>query len=669
MKKSKANDNRANARKRKEAPRGSGISDKRRTPVRNAVPILPVASSSPKGPIGMPNTCVGILRKGETDSYVDPDPGYSFDQYGRIRIPPNNLNGAPLNMKVVCTITNPGDPAGSYVGSIIEVLGDPGQSDVAMRAILLQYGIPEKFPDKVEQQAGLLPMSPTEEEISTAIEQGRKDLRSVRTVTIDGEDAKDLDDAISIEKLPGRGYLLFVHIADVANYVTDASDIDIEARIRATSVYPVDRVIPMLPPRLSNGLCSLNPGVPRFALTVKMTIDYEGEVRDGEIFESIIQSDARMSYTEVYDILYREKSIEIYRALESMFGEMNDLMKILKEKRNRRGAIEFSFPETHVVLDEDGKPTDIHAYPINEANRIIEEFMIVCNEYVASRFFAMKHPFVYRVHEEPDELKINEFLHVAKLFGAKTSKKGKATPEFLSELMHQISGETYAPALSQALLRSLAKARYAPENLGHFGLNSKNYCHFTSPIRRYPDLYIHRIIKAYLHDKPRKSYFAGLVQSVSDHSSEMERNADEAERETTDQKVAEYMAGHIGESYDGIISGISKGGLFVRLENTAEGMVPFRIMSDYFEYDERRLEARGRTSGRVYRIGQPIRIKVLAVDILLRRIDFVTEDSSYDPERMREAKPERNNDKKREPRQRFSPKKGKGKKGKGKKGR
>ncbi len=657
-----------NARKGTESSHSSGRTDKRRVSPERPVP-QPVESMSPRGPAGAPNTCVGILRKGETDCYVDPDPGYSFDQYGHIRIPPDQLNGAPLNMKVICTITNPGDPPGSYVGTITEVLGDPGQGDVAMRAILLQYGIPEAFPDEVERQAELLPMNPSDNDIQKAIEQGRKDLRTLRTVTIDGEDAKDLDDAISIEKIPGKGYRLWVHIADVSHYVTDASEIDLEARKRGTSVYPVDRVVPMLPPRLSNALCSLNPNVPRFALTVEMTIDYEGEVRDGEIFESIIQSNARTSYTEVYGILFEGKTIERYLPLDSMFVDMLDLMKILKEKRNRRGAIEFSFPETDVVLDEQGKPTDIFPSPITDANRIIEEFMIVCNEYVASRFDAMKHPFIYRVHEDPDELKIREFLHVAKLFGAKTTGKGKPTPEFLADLMHRISGETYAPALSQMLLRSLAKARYAPENLGHFGLNSENYCHFTSPIRRYPDLYIHRIIKAYLSGKPKKSYFSANVGSIADHSSEMERNSAEVEREATDQKVAEYMADHIGESFDGIISGISKAGLFVRLDNTAEGMIPFRTMTDYFIFDEQRLEARGNTGGQVYRIGQPVRIKVGAVDTLLRRIDFVFEDSEYKASDTGDNRAARGPERKREPFQRFSPKKSKGKKGKAKKGR
>lgn len=638
-------------------------------PGKSSDSVLPVASVKSRGPASTPFSCVGILRKGETDLYVDPDPGYSFEQYGRIRIPPDNQNGAPLNMKVFCTIVNPEDPAGTYVGKITEVLGDPGESDVAMKAILLQYGIPEEFPEEVTSEASGFPMHPSDEDIDIAIASGRRDLRSMRTVTIDGEDAKDLDDAISIEKLPGKGYLLYVHIADVSHYVTEGSPLDLEARQRATSVYPVDRVVPMLPPRLSNSLCSLNPEVPRFALTAKMTIDYDGEVRDGEIFESIIKSNARTSYSEIHDILYAGKTIERYAELEAMFRDMDALMRILKEKRSRRGSIEFSFPETHVVMDGKGKPTDIFASPITDANRIIEEFMIVTNEFVAAKFHAMSHPFIYRVHEDPDELKIADFLRVAKLFGAKTTRKGKITPEFLAELMSRISGETFAPALSQILLRSLAKARYSEENLGHFGLNSRNYCHFTSPIRRYPDLYIHRIIKAYLNGKPQKAYFGGNVKPISERSSEMERNAAEAEREATDQKVAEYMADHVGEEFEGIISGISQGGLFVRLQNTAEGMVPFRTMADYYEYDDRRLEARGRASGRVYRIGQAVLIKVGAVDTVLRRVDFVLEEAATEPSGIRFGGEGGRKDKKREPRDRFSHQKGKGRKGKGKKGR
>ena len=455
-----------------------------------------------------------------------------------------------------------------------------------------------------------------------ALAAGRRDLRTLRTITMDGEDAKDLDDAISIEKLPGKGYRLFVHIADVSQYVREATALDDEARLRGTSVYLVDRVIPMLPPRLSNGLCSLNPNTPRLALTAAMTVDYNGDVVDGDLYESIIESDARTSYTEVYGVLFEQKYLERYSDFIPMFETMKELKDILSAKRERRGALDFNFPETHVDLDEEGKPLSVYAYPINYANGIIEEFMILCNEFVASRFYAEKYPFVYRVHEDPDPIKIADFMHVAKLFGAVSGTKGKPTPRMLSSLMKQIEDEPYAPALSQILLRSLAKARYSEENLGHFGLASECYCHFTSPIRRYPDLYIHRIIKSFLHEENRKAYFKTQVTDVSDHSSVMERNSMDAERATVSQKVAEYMSRHIGDLYEGIISSIFHGGIFVQLASTVEGMIPFRTMNDYFEFEEKRLEARGKTSGQVYRIGDKVQVKVVNSDCILRRVDF-----------------------------------------------
>lgn len=585
----------------------------------------PVNELPPRGPMAEKNRCVGILHEGEPDNYVDPDPGYSFNQYGKIRIRANHMNGAPLGMKVVCEIINPMDVAANYEGNIIEVLGDPGISDIAILSILRQYGIPEAFSAAVLEQAEAFPVHPTPKDIDGAISGGRRDLRSMRTITIDGEDAKDLDDAISIEKIPGKGFKLFVHIADVSHYVTDLSEIDQEAEKRGTSVYLVDRVVPMLPPRLSNGLCSLNPQVPRFTLTASMTIDYQGEVLDGEIFESIIQSNARTSYKEIYGFIYQNEEIERYEEFREMFGTMKELKDILSDKRDRRGSLNFNFPETHVTLDDTGKPTDIFEYPINEANGIIEEFMIVCNEFVAERYEMMKYPFIYRIHEDPDERKIAEFLHIARVFGAKSSFRGKATPEYLAALMKQIEKETFAPALSQLLLRSLAKARYSSENAGHFGLNSKHYCHFTSPIRRYPDLYIHRIIKSDLHHEQKRAYFAAKVSGIADHSSDMERNSVEAERATTDQKISEYMTQHIGETFDGMISGMFHAGIFVRLENTVEGMAAFRSMDDYYEYDENKLEARGRTGGKVFRIGQSVRVKVVAADPVLRRIDFLVE--------------------------------------------
>lgn len=582
---------------------------------------MPVSENLPKGPLAIQNQCVGILREAGIDGYCVPDPGYDGAQYGSVRIRNAHLNGSPFGMKVVVRILNPSAEPGEYEGEVIEVLGDPGRTDVLMLSILRQYGLSTEFPAAVVEAASELPLDPSPEEIEREIQSGRKDRRSLRTITVDGEDAKDLDDAISIEKIPGKGYRLYVHIADVSHYVTDRSALDIEARNRATSVYLTDRVIPMLPPKLSNGLCSLNPNRPRLTLTAEMRVGFDGEVTGGKVYESIIESDARTSYKEVYGVLFENQYLDRYESFVPMFQLMRELKDVLTAKRLRRGAIEFDFPETHVDLDPNGKPLSIYAYPINYANGIIEEFMILANEFVATKFAGLKYPFVYRVHEEPDPMKIRDFLSVAKLFGAHTGH-GKATPGFLSDLMREIEGETYAPALSQLLLRSLAKARYSPENLGHFGLASAGYCHFTSPIRRYPDLYIHRIIKSYLRDEDKRAYFAGEVDDVSEHSSAMERNSMDAERASVNQMAAEYMTEHVGEDYEGILSGIFSGGIFVRLANTVEGMVPFRTMDDYYEFDERRLEARGKMSGRVFCIGQPVRVTVTGADIYLRRIDF-----------------------------------------------
>lgn len=583
--------------------------------------VQPVANNAPKGPLATKNQCVGILRQAGFDGYIEPDAGYDMSQYGRIAIRSRDLNGAPFDMKVVCEISNPNAVPGSYEGKIIEVLGDPGNTDVAMLGLIRQFGLSTSFPEAVLAESMQYPVNPSEEDLLTEIQRGRRDLRTLRTITIDGEDAKDLDDAISIERIPAKGYRLYVHIADVSHYVKDQSELDVEARQRGTSVYLSDRVIPMLPPRLSNGLCSLNPHVARLALTAEIMVGYDGQKIDGEIYESIIQSDMRASYKGVYAALYEKKSMEDYDRILPMLETMRELKEILTSARKRRGSINFDLPETRVELDQEGKPLSVYAYPINEANGIIEEFMIMCNEFVASQFDKMKYPFVYRVHEEPDSLKIREFLHVAKMFGARTVK-GKHDSAMLQALMEDISGKEYEPALSQLLLRSLAKAKYSPMNLGHFGLASQGYCHFTSPIRRYPDLYIHRIIKNYLNGHAKKNYFATQVESVSLHSSEMERNAMEAERASVSQKIAEYMTRHIGDTFDGIISGVSRGGIFVRLPSTIEGMVPFRIMDDYFTFDERRLEARGSSSGRVFRIGANVKVTVTGADIILRRVDF-----------------------------------------------
>lgn len=582
---------------------------------------ITIAELPPRGPLALENQCVGILKEGRDGGIVVPDPGYPATSYGQIIIRKNQLNGAPFGMKVVCEVLNPSAKRAEYEGRIIEVLGDPGNNDVAMLSIMRQYGLSSVFPAAVMDEASNLPLSPTEEQIDEALLHGRKDLRGLTTITIDGEEAKDLDDAISIQKLEKGCFRLWVHIADVSEYVTDGSALDMEAASRGTSVYLVDRVIPMLPPRLSNGLCSLNPHVPRFTLTCEMKIDPEGEIVDSEIYESIIESNARTSYNEINGILFEEKTIEDYKALLPMFQQMLELRNILKEKRKKRGNIDFVFPETHVELDDEGHPVDVYPYPINTIHSVIEEFMIAANEAVAEQFNKMESPFVYRIHEEPDELKINEFMHVARLFGENRRLNGKPTPLFFSEMLEDFKDKEYAPALNQLLLRSMAKAVYSDKNVGHFGLASKYYCHFTSPIRRYPDLYIHRIIKSWLHQKHQKQYFQGKVADVAYHSSEMEKNSVDAERASVDLKCAEYMMAHVGEEFPGTVSGACPAGFFVQLENTIEGMVPFASLNEYFEFDERKLEARG-SRGTVYRIGKKVRVKVAAADPLTHHIDF-----------------------------------------------
>ncbi len=582
---------------------------------------ITIADMPPRGPQALENQVVGLFQKGGDNGVVLPDPGYAMATYGQILIRKNQQNGAPFGMKVVCEIINPSARKGDYEGRIIEVLGDPGNNDVAMLSILRQFGLPSGFPLGVQDEVADLPLSPTDTAIEEALLHGRKDLRHLTTITIDGEEAKDLDDAISIQKLDHGQYRLWVHIADVSEYVREGTLLDHEAAQRGTSVYLVDRVIPMLPPKLSNGLCSLNPHVPRFTLTCEMVIDAQGAIIEDSVYESLIESDARTSYNEVNRVLFEGEKIEEYARLEEMFRTMLDLKRILKEKRTRRGNIDFVFPETHVDLDNEGNPVDVYPYPINEIHGVIEEFMIAANEAIAERFEKMEYPFVYRVHERPDDMKISEFMHVARLFGVNRRPDGKITPKFLSGILEDIEGQECAPALNQLLLRSMAKAKYSETNVGHFGLASEYYCHFTSPIRRYPDLYIHRIIKSYLHQKHQKEHFAKLVAEVAFHSSEMERNSAEAERASVDLKCTEYMQEHLGEEFEGVVSGACAAGIFVQLKNTIEGMVPFHSLNEYFLFDEQKLEARG-SRGTVYRIGQKVTIKVVAANPLMHHIDF-----------------------------------------------
>ena len=602
-----------------------------------------LADLAPRGPLQVKNQVIGILRQSPTGGVVIPDPSFRSTDYGAIEIDKNHLNGAPFDMVVVCEVLNPNCERGDCRGTITEVLGDIGNNDVRMLTVLRQYGLSRTFPEKVLKEVEPLPIHPDPEQVENEIKNGRHDLRDILTITIDGEDAKDLDDAISIERLQNGNFKLYVHIADVSNYVREGTALDEEAFKRATSVYLVDRVIPMLPPKLSNGLCSLNPNVDRLSMTAEMLVDREGGIYGGDLYESVIRSDRRMSYKECYRILtdpQPEDDAE-YGPIIPMLIAMKELAEILKSMRDRRGAINFEMPETKVILNDDGTVKDIMAYPINFTNGIIESFMICANEFVAKKFFDLKYPFVYRVHEDPDPIKIARFSNIARYFGASGRLMGRIKPLDVQRFMGTIGDKSALPALDEILLRSMAKARYASDCLGHFGLASKFYCHFTSPIRRYPDLYIHRIIKSYLHGENSRSHFAGLVDNAAEHSSDMERNAVEAERASDDIKICEYMANKIGEHYDGVISSIIDSGCFVRLENTVEGFVPFRSLRDHYFFDDRSYRAIGAHGGKILSIGMPVTVVVEKVDTEENKIDFSFEygfEEERDPREQRMSK-------------------------------
>ena len=587
------------------------------------------ADIGPRGPLQVKNQVVGMLVQNGDGGSVIPDPSFKETNFGMVKIAKKDLNGAPFKMVVVCEILNPEDSNRNFRGKIVEVLGDIGNNDVKMMKVLKQFGLSPTFPEAVLDEVKDLPVNPDPQVVDEEIANGRKDLRNLLTITIDGEEAKDLDDAISLEQVPG-GYRLYVHIADVSHYVKENTALDKEAFTRATSVYLVDRVIPMLPPKLSNGLCSLNPNVDRLTMTAQMLIGDDGVTFDGLIYESVIRSDRRMSYKECYRLLTdpQEGDALEYGPILPMLHDMKYLASRIKSMRDGKGAINFDFPETKVILNDDGSVKDVMPYPINFTNGIIEQFMIAANEFVAESFAKMNYPFVYRIHEDPDPMKISRFCVVARPFGAAGRLSGKITPLAIANYMETIRDDDALPMLNTVLLRSMAKARYAPECVGHFGLASKFYCHFTSPIRRYPDLYIHRIMKSYFHEENKRRHFAGLVGNVSDHSSEMERNSVEAERASVDLKTAEYMKDKVGEHFEGKITGIIGAGIFVALPSTIEGFVAFRTMNDHYIFDERSYMAIGTRSGNKLMIGQTVRVVVAAVDTDMNRIDFVLEEGT-----------------------------------------
>ena len=465
-------------------------------------------------------------------------------------------------------------------------------------------------------------------DVSEADMAGRKDIRDWQMVTIDGEDAKDLDDAVSIER-DGDNYILGVHIADVSNYVQENSSIDREALERGTSVYLVDRVIPMLPHKLSNGICSLNAGEDRLALSCIMTVNPKGVVIDHEIAETVIHVDERMTYTSVKKILVDRdaKECERYRTLIPMFELMKELSGILRERRKQRGSIDFDFPETKMVLDENGRPVEIKPYDRNVATKIIEDFMLLANETVAEDYYWQELPFVYRTHEAPDEEKIRALAIFINNFGYSMHVGvNEIRPKEIQKLLAKVEDTPEEALISRLALRSMKQAKYTPENTGHFGLAANYYTHFTSPIRRYPDLQIHRIIKDNLRgrmNEKKMEHYHQILPDVTKHSSEMERRADEAERETVKLKKVEYMQQHIGEIFEGVISSITKWGMYVELPNTVEGLVHVANMTDdHYEYFEDRHEMAGVHTHKAYKLGQQVTVRVIDTDRLLRTIDF-----------------------------------------------
>ncbi|WP_373897733.1 ribonuclease R [Haloimpatiens sp. FM7315] len=540
-----------------------------------------------------------------------------------IFIPKAEKSSAKGGDIVIVEITKWPEPRRNPEGRVVEVLGKKGEKGIDILSIIKQYGLPEEFPKKVIDFT---------EDIDTAIEESeykrRKDLRNVLMVTIDGEDAKDLDDAVSVEKLENGNFLLGVHIADVSTYVTENSPLDKEALKRATSVYLIDRVIPMLPKKLSNGICSLNPKEDRLTLSCLMEINHEGKVLNHEIVESIIKTNERMTYTDVTKIL-RDKDLELinkYDYLVDTFKDMESLSNILYKKRTRRGAIDFDFDECKIILNEQGKPIDIKPYERAIANRMIEEFMLVCNETIAEHMFWAKTPFVYRVHEDPDEEKLMHFNEFAHNLGIAIKWSNEIHPKMLQEVIEKVKGKDEEVVINTLLLRSLKQARYAPECVGHFGLAARYYCHFTSPIRRYPDLIIHRIIKRYINGKLDDKNVRKLEKAVdyaSLQSSQMERLADEAEREVDDLKKAEYMSEKIGEEYEGIISSVTNFGMFVELPNTIEGLIHIsKLDDDYYIYDEQHLCLMGERTKKAYKLGNKVKVIVEAVNLDSYEIDF-----------------------------------------------
>lgn len=563
---------------------------------------------------------VGTFAKSKNFGFVIAD-NQKFNK--DIYIPKACAKGAVSGHKVVVKITDYGSGDKNPEGEIVEILGHMNDPGVDIISIVRAYGLPEEFPDEIMKQVEEIPS-----EVEEGEWEGRMDIRDWQMVTIDGEDAKDLDDAITLTK-EGDIYKLGVHIADVSHYVQENSPLDKEAMKRGTSVYLVDRVIPMLPHALSNGICSLNAGVDRLALSCFMDIDQKGTVVNHKIAETVVKVTERMSYTNVKKILEEqdEEQISRYGKLIPMLKQMAELADILREKRRKRGSIDFDFPESKITLDQTGKPLKVEPYARNKATKIIEDFMLICNETIAEDYFWQQLPFVYRTHENPDAEKIEKLGIFINNFGY-SIKIGQEEihPKELQKLMEKIEDTPEEALISRLTLRSMKQARYTVANEGHFGLATKYYCHFTSPIRRYPDLQIHRIIKENLKSgmtERRIRHYEKILPEISLKSSHLERRADDAEREVEKLKKAQYMEQFIGEEMEGVISGITTWGMYVELPNTVEGMIRVTSLTDdYYYYDEEHYVMVGEHTRKTYKLGEKIKIVVAGVDQLTKTIDF-----------------------------------------------
>lgn len=572
-------------------------------------------------------TIVGTFTKNKSFGFVVPDnKKISKD----IFISKKYFSGAKSNDKVVVQITKPEIDGKKPEGKIIEILGNINIAGVDMLSIIKEYKLPYEFPKFVIDEARKI-----EKEISLDEIAGRKDFRNEEIFTIDGEDAKDLDDAVSVTKTKDDTYILSVHIADVSNYVMEGSFLDKEAITRGTSVYMLDRVIPMLPKELSNGICSLNEGKDRLTLSVIMEIDKKGNVISSDITKGVIKVTKRMSYNIVQKLLDLDNSAEMDEDLKQYipyinhFKLMAELAHILENKRKENGYLDLDIPESKITLDKKGKAIDVGKYEIEFSNIIIEQFMLTANETVAEKFYWLEAPFIYRVHEAPDQEKITDLNSFLYNFGYKIKgNKENVHPKAFSSILEDIKGKDEEKVISNLILRTLKVARYEAENKGHFGIAGKYYCHFTSPIRRYPDLFIHRIISKYLDNNymvsdDYKEKHEEFAVNYAEKSSEREKIAQKAERDSVDLKKAEYMENKIGEVYDGIVSGVTNFGLFVELENTVEGLIRFENLgNEYFNYDDMHKQLIEENTGIVYKIGDKVKIQVIEANKNLRKVAF-----------------------------------------------